>query len=233
MTAVQRHAVFFSPAPDTAWWEFGAYWLGRDEALDTALPPPALPRIAAKELERITAHPRRYGFHATLKAPFRLREGLGAGDLLARVQALAAARRAIALESLLPVYMDGFVGLVPATRNPALQALADACVQELDDLRAPLDETDLALRGADRLDARGRELIQRFGYPHVLERFRFHLSLTGPVDVALGDRVVAQLARPLTQLNAIAPPRLDRLCIFLEPAPKAPFLRVADVVLPP
>ena len=70
-----RYAIYFAPDKHSGGWEFGANWLGRDEHDNTVLPQPPLEGISPLELTRITQAPRRYGFHATLKAPFRLADG--------------------------------------------------------------------------------------------------------------------------------------------------------------
>ena len=226
-----RYAVYYAPAQHSPWWNFGAGWLGRDEVRDTALPQTALVQLAQGELERITAEPRRYGFHATLKAPFRLHTDASAEELERRMRFVARSLRPVPLGVLVPVFMDGFVALVPSQVTPAVGALAGACVAELDDLRAPVTQADRERRHSEQLDERGRELLECFGYPLVMERFRFHMTLTGRVDSGLAGSIVAHVARPLAHLNAAAPPVLDRLCLFVESSPGAPLHRVAEAVL--
>lgn len=226
-----RYAIYYAPESGTAWSDFGTHWLGAEPWRIGRPVRSDWPLLEASEQERVTAEPRRYGFHATLKAPFRLHAAGNPNVLLARVTALARTLHPLPLGTLVPVYTAGFVALVPSTVNPALTALAQACVTELDDLRAPLTAADLARRRPDQLDPRGRELLARFGYPHVLERYRFHMTLTGPVDTALAGRIVAHLARPMAQLNAQSPPILDRLCIFEETQPGLPLRRMAQVEL--
>lgn len=226
-----RYAIYHAPAPGKAWWKFGSHWLGRDERTGSALPQVAAGQLSWSELASITAQPRRYGFHATLKAPFRLAEGTTESELVSRVDQLAGSLAPVPLGTLVPIWMNGFVALVPARENPALNALAQTCVVELDDLRAPLTEAEIAHREPGKLDARGCQLLREFGYPLVLERFRFHMSLTGPIDAALAGRVIAQIANPVARLNIEAPPVLDRLCIFVEAQPGAGFLRIADAQL--
>src|SRR5687767_5886127 len=128
----RRYAIYFAPARDTGWWRFGAHWLARDEWSGAALAAGARPRLAEGQFDRITAQPRRYGFHATLKAPFRLSSAATEQALLERVGQLARGMKPVPLAQLVPVLMDGFVALVPATPNPSLNALAQACVSELD-----------------------------------------------------------------------------------------------------
>ncbi|MBA4327865.1 MAG: hypothetical protein C0428_06530 [Polaromonas sp.] len=226
-----RYAIYFSPAKHSAWWTLGANWLGRDEHDNTALPQPEAAGISPEQLQAITAEPRRYGFHATLKAPFHLSAGHTGADLVARLGRLAQTLTPVALGPLQLATLGNFVALVPQAPPAGLQKLAAACVTELGDLRAPLGEADLARRRSAGLDDREAELLALHGYPHVLERFRFHMTLTGPVDAATAQRVSQALAAETSRLNTQAPLSLDRLCLFVEQAPGAPFQRVIDLRL--
>lgn len=226
-----RYAIYFAPEQGSPWWEFGARWLGRDECRNMNRCQFPLDQIGPIELRELTAQPRRYGFHATLKAPFHLNDGHSVNDLTARMQALAATLKPVLLESMQAKLLGDFVALVPAIGSHDLMALAAVCVATLDDLRAPLSEADRARRRVDALDAREQELLHLYGYPHVLERFRFHLTLSGPVAPPMAQRVLQAVAAPVAQLNATAPLVLDRLCLFAEPAPGQPFQRIADAGL--
>jgi len=226
-----RYAVYFAPEQGSPWWEFGSRWLGRDECQDVNKVQHALAEIGPVELREITAQPRRYGFHATLKAPFSLSGSHSAADLTARLRALAATRKPVLLGPMQALVLGDFVALVPALVPDELMALAAACVTTLDDLRTPLSDADLARRRVEQLDAREQELLQQYGYPYVLERFRFHLTLSGPVARPTAQRLLQAVAAPVAQLNATAPLMLDRLCLFVEPAPGQPFQRMADVAL--
>lgn len=228
-----RYAIYFAPAKESPWWAFAAHWLGRNEFDDTPLTMPQTLQFAPDELRAITAEPRRYGFHATLKAPFRLGDNYRLDDLIQRTQALATKLAPLSLGPLRARSLGKFVALVPEKTPDALAALAEACVVDLDDLRAPLSEQDLARRQSGLLDARELALLQRYGYPYVLERFRFHLTLSGQVDHPTQQRVVHEVQAQVAQLNAAAPLVLDRLCLFVEPTPGASFRRIADVALSP
>ena len=141
-----RHAIYYAPARNSPWWAFGAHWLGRDESNGSALPQPACSALAAAAFQRITEPPRRYGFHATLKAPFCLHPHSSTDALLARVQSLAGELDGVELGPLVPVFMSGFVALVPARANPSVNALAQACVTGLDDLREPFSNAEIERR---------------------------------------------------------------------------------------
>ena len=223
-----RYGVYFAPAVDSPWWRFGAGWLGWDDARGQALAQPRLPEFSPEDFHGFTSEPRRYGFHATLKAPFRLRPGVDETTLRDRLAMLAARLRALKMGPLVPVHLDAFVALVPRERQPAIDALAARCVMDLDDLRAPLTSAEVARREAAGLDERQRELLARYGYPHVLGYFRFHLTLSGPVDPVTADLLAHRAGETVGPLNARHPPLLDRLCLFREDHPGAPFLRVHE-----
>ena len=226
-----RYAIYFSPAKHSPWWNFGAQWLGRDECDDKPLAQPLLTQIGLTDLATITAEPRRYGFHATLKAPFRLREGLSVDDLVERMQALAARLRPVNLGLLQLVTLGDFVALTPLTTTEELATLAAACVVELDDLRSPLTAAELARRRIEQLSTREQELLRQYGYPYVLERFRLHFTLSDPVPRVTAWSIILAVSQPVARLNSSAPLLLDRLCLFVEPAPGQAFRRLVDVEL--
>ncbi len=226
-----RYAVYFAPDRHSPWWAFGAHWLGRDEHDNCALDQPSLAGMGPMELSTITAEPRRYGFHATLKAPFHLSDGIDEATLVARLGKLAQTLSPVPLGQLRVATLGHFVALVPDTEPDGLQALAASCVSGLDDLRAPLTQAELARRQPASLDPRETELLNRYGYPHVMERFRLHLTLTGPVNAPLGQRVLEAVTPAITRLNQASPLTLDRLCLFVERSPGTPFVRTLDVRL--
>jgi putative phosphonate metabolism protein len=227
-----RYAIYFAPARLTPWWNLGARWLGRDEFSNTALASTEFFNINADEHLAITTEPRRYGFHATLKAPFRLRPDTTLQELLNRTQTLASQLEALPLGPMRVQSLGKFVALTPTDPSSELQALAADCVVALDDLRAPLSPEDLARRRVAELDTREMELLNCYGYPYVLERFRFHLSLTGPVDATCRQRAIQAVEAQIDQLNTASPLVLDRLCVFEEATPGLPFRRIADMELP-
>lgn len=225
-----RYAIYYAPARPSPWWRLGAGWLGRDEAADLPLPQPVPPGWPAQRFASVTAEPRRYGFHATLKAPFRLREGGSQALLLKRLAVLARSLQSVPIGPLTPTLLEGFVALVPAVPAPAVNALAAQCMLGLDDLRAPPTPQELARRHPERLDEVGRGLLAQYGYPHVLARYRFHLTLSGPVDGAEADALLRHARAALDGLpeGEAERLRLDRLCLFRQGTPAAPFIRIHD-----
>jgi hypothetical protein len=127
--------------------------------------------------------------------------------------------------------LGNFVALVPRMSGDDLQALAATCVTELNDLRAPLDAHNFSRRQKETLDARATELLTRYGYPHVLERYQLHFTLTGHVTADEATKVTRAVAPKVLHLHTHEPLVLDRLCLFMEPAPDREFQRIADFTL--
>lgn len=173
MENFKRYAVYYAP-PAGAFAQAAAAWLGWDAELGQELTPPDLGLPAAQ----ITQDPRKYGFHGTLKPPFRLSEGVDFDALHAAMQNLAAKLQPVTLPGLQLRSLGGFIALIPKGDSSALQALAAEVVKALDDLRAPLNAAEIAKRRPERLTPRQKELLDLWGYPYVMEEFRFHLTLT-------------------------------------------------------
>ncbi|MDJ0821980.1 MAG: DUF1045 domain-containing protein [Paracoccaceae bacterium] len=168
-----RFAIFYLP-PDGPLAEFGARWLGWDVIHGRPADPFDLPG-----LQDITMTPRKYGFHGTLKPPFRLAEGVGIYGLQAAVAPVAETCAPAQCDSLQIARLGRFLALTPKGDTSGIARIAATCVRDLDDFRAPLAEADLARRRKAGLSARQEALLQRWGYPYVMEEFRFHLTLTG------------------------------------------------------
>ncbi len=175
-----RFAIYFVP-PDGALLEFGAAWLGWDVIRGAACDQIDLPG-----LHDITMTPRKYGFHGTLKPPFQLKAGRTAEELQLAVADLAASLAPASCDGLTLTPLGRFLALTPTGDLGGLQQVAAACVRDLDDMRAPATEAELARRRKAGLSARQDALLEAWGYPYVMEEFRFHLTLSGQLsDAAL------------------------------------------------
>ena len=213
-----RHAIYFAPARQTPLWELGVRWLGRDPETGQPMAVPEVPGFSPERLAALTAPARRYGWHATLKAPFALREGVADYDLAVATRALASRLEAVPLPPLEVRETGGFLALVPVVPSSRVDTLAALCVEVLDPWRAPLDDAERARRDGGRLDARQRELLERWGSPWVFEQFRFHFTLTGPLEPDEGRRLGPWLSEYFEPALA-RPGWVDGLAIFREPAP--------------
>lgn len=217
-----RYALYYAPAPDSPWWTFGARWLGRDPRGASAGPvsqSPAVHGVAPAEFAALTAAPRRYGFHATLKAPIALAEGASEAGLVAAIGRFCAAERAVSLPALEVTMLDDFLALTPSAPAAALQALAARIVEAFDPFRAPSPAATLARRRAKGLDAREDALLERWGYPYVFERYRFHMTLTGSLRGVAAPTITALRAAALAEFAAIgpSPPAVDAISLLVEP----------------
>ncbi|UVK49666.1 DUF1045 domain-containing protein (plasmid) [Mesorhizobium sp. AR02] len=173
----RRHAIYYSPSPRHPLATAAVHWLGRDPfgsiyATDAAQP----------EGETVlTSEPRRYGFHATLKAPFRLREDTSVEELEHALGSFAASRPPCPIGSLKIDLIGGFFALVPVYPIPTLRGFAAQIVEEFDRFRAPMDAGELERRMSRQLDEVEMTNLVTWGYPYVLDRFRFHMTLTDRV----------------------------------------------------
>ncbi len=217
---MSRYALYYAPASDTPLARFGAAWLGRDAVTGAALDQPAVPGL---DLAAVTVDARRYGFHATIKAPFALAPGRTPDDLVAALADFAARATPVEAPPLRPAVLGaGFIALVPRGPYPALSAFAAAVVRGFDDFRALPGAAERARRLAAGLTPRQQELLDRWGYPYVLEQFAFHMTLTDALDPARQEMVRAALA-PRVARFATEPLHIDALALFHEPEPGAPF----------
>ncbi|MGV2983263.1 DUF1045 domain-containing protein [Microbacterium sp. AGC85] len=179
--------------------------------------------LAREDVRDLTSDARRYGFHATLKAPMRLADGRTEAELRAAADAFAAEHRPLSIRAPRVTVIDAFRALVPAPgQQSALADLAAESVQVFDEFRAPLSPEDVRRRRPERLTPRQRDLFERWGYPYVLDEFRFHLTLTDAVPVERSAGVDAALDEHFAPVTGVDVP-LTAIAICVEPAPGAAF----------
>jgi hypothetical protein len=209
-----RYAIFYAPAPDSDLWRFGSSVIGYDAATghDVAQFIPA--GFDADAWNALTEAPRHYGFHATLKAPFRLAAGETETTLTTALTRFAAS--CVPFDAVLGVAsIDAFAALTPGVPSAELVALERDIVETFDRFRAPLNEIEMAKRLAAPLTPRQRAHLARLGYPYVLEEFRFHMTLTGPIPETLQPTVLAALQAEFAK-QAQPRSRIDRIALFRE-----------------
>lgn len=216
-----RCAIYFAPPPGSDLETFGCTWLGR--RLDgQSVAQPRLDGVAPTRLEEVTRSPRHYGFHGTLKAPFALAEGTSPEDLDAAAEAFA--RHRAPLEVVLrPSSLGGFLALVPAERSAALDRLATDCVTAFEAHRGPLEDEEIARRRAAGLTPRQDAYLMRYGYPYVLDDFRFHMTLTERLQPPEHDELLAILAERAAPVCA-APVVVGAISIYEQPDRSVPFV---------
>jgi len=217
-----RYAIYFAPAPGDELSRLGMTWLGRDSFDDTRLLQPSIPGFAPACIDAITETPRRYGFHATLKPPFELAAGRSEGQLDRAAADFARGCDRIPGLSLKVAGLDGFLALQLTEDSPAVRNLAAACVRDFDGFRVPPTEAELAHRRQAPLSALEEALLARWGYPYVMEAFRFHMTLTcrlADAERTRLQRALRRLFHPVTS-TAIA---IDAVSLFRQDARDRPF----------
>ncbi len=223
-----RYAIYFTPPQSSDLWRFGCAALGYDphhgELSDAERGPFAdfLPRA-------FVAEPSRYGFHATLRAPFELAPSTSRDGLLAAAQAFAAQRRPIDVGHLKLTVMGTFVALVPVVQTVQLSTFAGDCVAFFEPHRRLLAAADRARRMKAALTQPQIALLDRWGYPYVFDQFKFHMSLTGRLDPAHLQTALATLqahCAPLAQ-----PVTIDAISVLEQPERSQPFRIIARELL--
>ncbi len=210
-TPKPRYAIYFVPGAETELYRFGAAVLGYDCYTGQACA--VMDGADVPSWTEFVREPRQYGFHATLKPPFYLAKGADEAALEQAVLDFVADQPAVLVGDLAVRELGSFIALVPKSPRPSLDRLAQACVREFDRFRAPLSKRERARRLAAGLSARQIENLDRWGYPHVFEDFRFHMTLTG--SLALPERTHA----------------LRFLCDKFEQMPAAKSLSIGQIVI--
>ena len=230
MAGFPRYAIYFAADTDSALSRFGAELLGYDAHTGRELPFPDEALRTAPDWRDITADPRKYGFHATLKAPMTLAPGKTEAELVTACATFAGQARPIPLIRPVVDSISGFIAVIPAEPVSALQQLAADCARDFDSFRAPLTAEDRARRKPEKLSERQRDYLDRWGYPYVMEEFRFHMTLTGRLDAERRGPIVEMLRGRFAalKLDALA---IDRIALFRQDDAKARFRIVGEWAL--
>jgi putative phosphonate metabolism protein len=224
-----RFAIYFVPPAGSDLYRFGAGFLGYDCYTGEHLDYPQDAGIGASEWAELIREPRRYGFHATLKAPFRLRPASTEADLIAKLQRFAALPRPVVMIEPVIRLLGQFVAIVPAHTSTKLDRLAADCVTAFDEFRRPLRPQERRKRLAAGLSARQIENLDRWGYPFVFDEFRFHLTLTGPVEADRRDAMGTLLRARFDRIDG--PLSITRVALVRQDAETTPFRVVCQAAL--
>ena len=227
MATFPRYAIYHAAAPGTDLDRFGAQLLGYDAYSGEDLPFPEGIMQIAPDWRDLTKDPRKYGFHATLKAPMSLSPGKAEPELLAACEAFAAKPRPIPVITPVVGSISGFIAVVPAAPSPELEQLAEDCTREFDSFRALLTPEDRARRNPSDLTPRQREYLDRWGYPYVMEEFRFHMTLTGRLAAERREPILTMLRNSFSAvgLKTLA---IDRIAVFRQENADSRFRIVKD-----
>ncbi|HVW92828.1 MAG TPA: DUF1045 domain-containing protein [Devosia sp.] len=226
----ERYGIYYAPAPSSELWRLAAIWLGRDALTGAALEAD-VGGIDPEHRHARTKSARRYGFHATLKAPMPLGHHLEGKDLDRALKAWTAVHGPVDIGPLVLKPVEGFLALVPAEQSAALTAFAGKVVEDFEGFRAPLSGAERARRLAGgHLTPRQVAYVERYGYPYVFEEFRFHMTLTDRLPAEEQADFRAAIEGVFAPVLG-GPVLLDRLALYREAEPGAPFERLRDYPL--
>ncbi|WP_277182406.1 DUF1045 domain-containing protein [Caballeronia sp. BR00000012568055] len=208
-----RIALYYAPPASSAWWREGCEWLGRDAENGLSFDTPA---------HAVTQSPRRYGWHATLVAPFQCAPGVTFDDVLAvsRAWASSIARFDMPVRA---AELGRFVALRPSddADDARLRSIAASALQSLATLRLMPSAADIARRVNEGMSARQIALLREWGYPYVLDEYRFHMTLSDSLDHAdTRASIVGEWTQRIDTLGAMP---VHGAALFIEAEPGAPF----------
>ncbi|MGY4466534.1 hypothetical protein ACVWWK_002216 [Bradyrhizobium sp. LB9.1b] len=163
MTGLSRYAIYFAAGSNSALSRFGAELLGYDAHTGNELPFPNDTLHAAPDWRDITADPRKYGFHGTLKAPMALAPGKTEAELLAACATFADEARTIPVIRPIVDSISGFIAVTPAEPVDALQELAADCVRAFDSFRPAMTAEDRGRREAREAQRAAARLSRSLG----------------------------------------------------------------------
>ncbi len=217
-----RYAIYHTPDRYDPLAMAASNWLGRSAFGDPANTPVLPENWTAERHSDLVRDAKRYGFHATLKAPFSLAKTVREQDLFDHFAALKLPAADIVIPSLVLRQIDGFFALVAEHPNDILNAFAGVLVREFDKFRAPLTADEIARRHPDSLSDQQRSHLEHWGYPYVFDEFFFHMTLTSRVH-----GTEAQEVRTILEQHFAAylgkPYSISHIAIFVEPAPSMDF----------
>lgn len=215
MTGLPRYAIYFAAGADHALSRFGAELLGYDAYTGDEVSFPQEALRTAPDWHDITADPRKYGYHGTLKAPMALAPGRTEAELKAACATFAEKARPMPVIRPVVDTISGFIAVIPAEPVDALQQLAADCVRDFDAFRTALTAEERARRKPEKLGERQRDYLDRWGYPYVMEEFRFHMTLTGRLDAERRGPILEMLRGRFATLD-LETLTIDRIALFRQ-----------------
>jgi hypothetical protein len=159
-----------------------------------------------------------------------LANGTNWNDVQHAVQTTAANIAPFDLPPLAVTDLRGFLALRETVPCPPLQALADACVEQLDPFRQPPSKDELARRRKARLSQEQDAMLVRWGYPYVFGTWFFHMTLTRRLSDAEKSAVLPAAESWFAPALAV-PRRVEDICVFTQSTPGASFTLIQRMKL--
>ena len=216
-----RYAIYFSPDPGGPLAAFSQAWFGPDSRLKSTLD--------RAYIDSITEGPRRYSFHGTFKPPFELNPTLSLDGLVAAARIFARTVTPVELPPLELAVIGKFLALTPVEESGALEKLAAACVRGFEAFRVPMTPEQIAQYKENKLTIHQEQMLKHWGYPYVMEEFRFHMSVTDRIeDSDERDRVRAEIAKIAAPVIG-KPLSVSALTLFRQTGGNEPMVQVERI----
>jgi hypothetical protein len=230
-----RYAIYFVPAAATKLYRYGSSILGYDcysgDAIDLPEEFGQQSDKAAVNWRELSATPRPYGFHATLKAPFYLSPACTEQQLVNALQNFAGLGHAVHAFAPTVRLINGFFAIVPLKLEASLDTLAASCTTIFDAYRAPISPRERARRIALGLNQSQIQNLDRWGFPYVLSEFKFHMTLTGQVPARRCKAILGVLLDGLHRMHVERTIPVDRLALLKQSEPDGSFRVVSESML--
>ena len=209
----KRYAIYYVPSENSELDLFGKCWLGWDPYKGVETTKSDLSKLPSfKKFSSLVLTPKQYGFHGTIKAPFRLKNEYTYNDLENKVREISKQIHSFYFDQLIIKKLGNFIGLIP-TNNLKINAVSNKFVEELDYLRDELSESEIKKRKPHKLTSNQKQMLFKWGYPYVFDEFKFHLTLTSKLNVVEIDDVLRSLQNILKQVN-LNKISFNNICIF-------------------
>lgn len=211
---IARYALYYVPSQDDPLYREASRWLGRDAYSGSRLERPNVAGLGSVDVEGLTADPRHYGFHATLKAPFELANDKTEAELIAAVENYCHDRQGFTAHLSVQA-LSVFLAFRLAEPSSEMQAFHEDCVRLFEPFRAPLSDFDYQRRRRPGMGEAQDRQLKDFGYPGIFQDFRFHMTLTGAIrDEAVRSSILAALKSHFADLEG--PHRVTGLGLFKQ-----------------
>ena len=202
MTNYKRVAIYFLPKKNSSLENFGKNLLGRDINKKKKISLTRRQKYFINrgftyfdELKDYCEQPAKYGFHATLKAPFRLKRNVKTKNFYDVISHIAAQHSRFKIKGLKIVYSKKFTFITSRKPNKLLINLESDLVKHLDTFRAELNKTEIKKRIPDSLTFKQNKYLKEWGYPFVFDQFKFHMTLMNQNNNKLSNKQKLELEK--------------------------------------
>ena len=230
----ERCAIFYVPPKDSDLAVFGREFLGVDIETGDSVEQATVKGLEAGKLKNLTAQSKFYGFHGTLKPPFRLAPNASLENLLKATKIFAAGMSPIETPTLEIAVIGKFLALSPVASSVELENIASQCVRTLEAYRKRQTDKEMAQYRQSKLTVHQEQMLDNWGHPYVLEEFRFHMTLTDRIDddderASIQDTLSKHIepllgkAIPISDITICTQPKTDT---FMRVVERFPFGRV-------